>query len=159
VLALISGVAFNWINVQIHEASHYLLLRDRWWNDFYCNVALGSFALQDVQTYRATHGMHHSHLHTRQDPDLEIYSSDVGSCRSVLRGLRDDLLLLSAFRRRREVAQFLAANETPAERVPLHAGAAKALAQLSIVAAFVYWCGAWGLLYYGAFYLYGLIGI
>src|SRR5262245_50892270 len=35
--AILGGVAFNWINVQVHEASHGLLLRRRKWNDVYCN--------------------------------------------------------------------------------------------------------------------------
>ncbi|HEX6241309.1 MAG TPA: hypothetical protein VFZ61_10465, partial [Polyangiales bacterium] len=56
-LALCSGVAFNWINVQIHEASHNLLLPSKRANDLYCNVALGGLGLQEVVTYRATHGM------------------------------------------------------------------------------------------------------
>jgi fatty acid desaturase len=159
VLALLSGIAFNWINVQIHEASHHLLLRDKRRNDFYCNVALGSFALQDVQTYRATHGMHHAHLHTDQDPDLEIYSSEVGSWQSVLRGIRDDLLLISALRRRRQVAEFLRANELKEAKVPLHATTTKVLAQLTVLSAFLYSCGSLGIVYYGAFYLYGLVGI
>src|SRR5438128_1650085 len=65
--AVLSGTAFNWINVQIHEASHGLLLRNRKQNDVYCNTVLGSWALQDVEKYRLTHGMHHAHLHTERD--------------------------------------------------------------------------------------------
>ena len=40
IFAILNGVAFNWINVQVHEASHGLLLRQRKWNDAYCNLAL-----------------------------------------------------------------------------------------------------------------------
>src|SRR5262249_33946151 len=78
-VALLTGVAFNWINVQIHEASHGLLMRDRKWNSIYCNLVLGSWALQDVETYRATHNMHHANLHTPKDPDLFIYTEHLGS--------------------------------------------------------------------------------
>src|SRR5260370_23898507 len=33
ILAVIAGIGFNWINVQIHEASHHLLIRNANWND------------------------------------------------------------------------------------------------------------------------------
>ena len=32
--ALIAGVGFNWLNVQIHEGSHYLLAKSKALNDF-----------------------------------------------------------------------------------------------------------------------------
>jgi fatty acid desaturase len=158
VLALLSGLAFNWINVQIHEASHHLLLPRKVWNDVYCNVVLGSWGLQDVETYRATHGMHHAHLHTERDPDIGIYTTDVGSRPAILRGIANDLLLLTALRRLQQVRQFSTKNNITAG-APLYASLAKATAQAIVLGVFLFFCGSWGVLYYGAFYLYGLLGI
>lgn len=157
--ALLCGIAFNWINVQIHEASHGLLLRDRNWNDIYCNVALGSWGLQDVQTYRATHGMHHAHLHTGRDPDLSIYTLHTGSLRQIFGRAAEDLLLITALRRKRQVASFIAENDVPYEGVPHYATLAKLGAQGIVLGVYVYMCGLWGLLFYGAVYLYGLLGV
>ena len=159
ILALVCGVAFNWINVQIHEASHYSLFANKRLNDVFCDLVLGALALQDVQTYRSTHGMHHSQLHTDRDPDLWTYSSHLGSVRETLVGLGRDLLLLSAFRRRRQVAEFLRLHCRGSRRAPKYSGPAKALAQSCVIALLVGACGAWGLVYYVVIYLYGLLGV
>jgi fatty acid desaturase len=159
VLALLTGVAFNWINVQVHEASHFLLLRSKRSNDVYCNLVLGAFALQDVETYRATHGMHHAHLHTERDPDLWVYTSNVGSVRSVLRGILDDLLLRTILRRKLQVDAFILAAGMKRGSAPRYTAFAKLLAQGLVLAAFIWGCGIWGVAYYLAIYLYGLLAI
>jgi fatty acid desaturase len=159
VLALLSGLAFNWINVQIHEASHHLLLPHKKWNDIYCNVVLGSWGLQDVETYRATHGMHHAHLHTELDPDIGIYTTDLGSKRAISRGVANDLLLLTALQRLQQVKQFSTKNNIATAGAPVYASVAKAAAQAIVLGAFLFFCGLWGFIYYGAFYLYGLLGV
>jgi len=158
-LALASGIAFNWINVQIHEASHYNLFANKAFNDIYCNLVLGAFALQNVQTYRSTHGMHHAHLHTERDPDLWTYSSRLGSVREMVCGIGDDLLLRTVFRRKRQVAAFMKSNQRSQGRAPRYVGPATAMAQFAVVATFVNWCGPWGLAYYALTYVYGLLGV
>lgn len=157
-LAFVSGVAFNWINVQIHEASHHLLLPNKRWNDLFCNLALGCWGMQDVQTYRATHGMHHSYLHTERDPDLWVYTSRVGSLRAVLSGVLEDLSLLTILRRKQQLSAFVS-EERPREAVPLYVRGAKVLAQVLVLSVFVAACGWMGAIYYGAVYAYGLMAV
>jgi len=157
-LAILTGVAFNWINVQIHEASHHFLLTEKKWNDIYCNIVLGAWALQDVETYRASHGMHHRYLHSDRDPDLWIYTTQVGSLRQVLLGIVHDLTLQTVLRRRRQIEAFMATNDLSGQ-VPAYAQVGKVLAQACVVAVFVYSCGLWGLAYYAGVYLYGLLGV
>ena len=97
--ALLSGAAFNWINVQIHEASHYLLLPKRVLNDVYCNLFFGTLGLQNLESYGATHAMHHSFLNTNRDPDLHIYDNSLDFYKALIH----DLFLISAFQRKKEV--------------------------------------------------------
>jgi fatty acid desaturase len=54
----------------MHEASHYRLLANRTWNDRLSNWLLAYPLLVTTQGYRRTHLVHHSHLNTDQDPDL-----------------------------------------------------------------------------------------
>jgi fatty acid desaturase len=157
--ALLSGVAFNWINVQIHEASHGLLITNRRWNDIYCNVVLGSFGLQNVQHYLTTHRMHHAHLHTHKDPDLSLYTEHVGSVRAMLSGFADDILLLSALRRRKSVRAFIAEHKLPHVNAPAYVWTVKLLAQAVVLSIYLHWCGVWGFVLYGACYLYGLLAV
>jgi fatty acid desaturase len=157
--ALLAGVGFNWINVQIHEASHCLLLRNKRWNDLYCNLVFGAIGLQDVQTYRATHRMHHAYLHTQRDPDLWIYTANVGSFRQVARGILDDLCLRTLLRRKQQVAEFIRVTGMSRGRQPRYARFAKLLAQSLLLGVFVWGCGIWGVAYYAAVYVYGLLGV
>lgn len=99
--AVINGVLVNWINVQVHEASHSLLFRSKRINDFYINWLLGNWALHDVMTYRSTHDKHHSHLHMEQDPDREMY---IGHARtSLIHSLLSDLCGWTALKRVKQV--------------------------------------------------------
>jgi fatty acid desaturase len=52
-----------------HEASHYLLHRDRRLNELQ-GVVLGSLILTPLSSYRWVHNMHHTHLGTRRDTEL-----------------------------------------------------------------------------------------
>ena len=70
------GVAFNWINVQVHEACHYLLLKNKKFNDYFANLFYGIFSLRLVDNYRSSHWAHHNKLHdTREDPDYHMYNT------------------------------------------------------------------------------------
>ena len=64
----------NAINVQIHEASHYLLCNEKKLNDNFANWIFGYFIGIDVDTYRSTHLPHHLYLNEENDPDLPLYS-------------------------------------------------------------------------------------
>jgi fatty acid desaturase len=77
--ALLAGVGFNWLNVQIHEGSHYLLAMSKALNDFIANIILGSFGFQSVLEYRESHYLHHGHLNQDQDPDKYFYQSMIAT--------------------------------------------------------------------------------
>jgi len=155
-VVVVTSVAFNWINVQVHEASHCFLLPNKTWNDVYCNTVLGAWALQDVETYRATHGMHHAYLHSERDPDRWVYTERVGSPRQMLRGIADDLFMVTALRRVRQVGKVVRANASPAPRYILFA---KLSAQMFVLGVFLWGCGAWGFIYYLLCYVYGLLAV
>lgn len=82
--ALIAGVGFNWLNVQIHEGSHYLLAKSKAVNDFIANIILGSFGIQSVVEYRESHFLHHGHLNQDQDPDKFFYQSKIVTKRDFI---------------------------------------------------------------------------
>jgi fatty acid desaturase len=52
-----------------HEASHYLLHRDRRLNELQ-GVVIGSLILTPLSAYRWVHNMHHTHLGTPRDTEL-----------------------------------------------------------------------------------------
>ncbi|HZQ51406.1 MAG TPA: fatty acid desaturase family protein [Bryobacteraceae bacterium] len=56
--------------VLLHDASHSLLCRSKFWNeiisDFFCGLPFGL----STQAYRVNHLAHHEHLNTEEDPDL-----------------------------------------------------------------------------------------
>jgi fatty acid desaturase len=52
-----------------HEASHYLLHRDRWLNELQ-GIIIGSLILTPLSAYRWVHNMHHTHLGTDRDTEL-----------------------------------------------------------------------------------------
>jgi fatty acid desaturase len=79
-LATISvGVGFNWLNVQIHEASHYLLHADKAVNDRIADAVYGLLGFQLVEEYRSSHLVHHSSLHQAEDPDRFFYQTQINS--------------------------------------------------------------------------------
>jgi fatty acid desaturase len=82
--AIIAGVGFNWLNVQIHEASHFLLTGNKNINDFIANFILGSFGIQSVLEYRDSHFIHHGHLNEELDPDKYFYQSEISGKRKFL---------------------------------------------------------------------------
>src|SRR5262249_158972 len=94
------GTRHNAFAVQIHEASHNLLLPWRKWNDVFCNVLGGYWTLNDVQAYRAVHLVHHTDLHLSTDPDLELYAIPYGARHSgIAKLILQDLLWITALRR------------------------------------------------------------
>jgi fatty acid desaturase len=77
--SFICGIGFNWLNVQIHEASHFLLFRNQKLNDYFANYFYGSFGLQSVNEYRVSHITHHAHLNEESDPDSFFYQERVNT--------------------------------------------------------------------------------
>ena len=154
--ALLSGAAFNWINVQLHEGSHYLLLPKRGLNDVYCNIFFGTLSLQHIDSYRAIHARHHAYLHSKKDPDLHIYDDYINFQKALI----NDLFLISAFKRHKEVKKFLFDNQLYLRsRKPFYMWVATFIVQLGVIFAFVYFCGLWGIVYFCVFWLYGLLAI
>jgi len=52
----------------MHDATHYRILRNRWWNDvisdLFCAFPIGL----STELYRRQHLLHHQHTNTQQDP-------------------------------------------------------------------------------------------
>ena len=95
----IQGVVYNWINVQVHEASHYLLFKNKKINDKYCDLLLAGLIGYTVKGYRTSHSAHHSKLHSIDDPDLDIYKNDIqkySKYRIIMRDLLGITLLAIA---------------------------------------------------------------
>jgi fatty acid desaturase len=72
-----AGIGFNWLNVQVHEGSHYLLSRNKNLNDIIANFFVGAFGLQSVNEYRKSHYVHHAHLNDALDPDKYFYQEKI----------------------------------------------------------------------------------
>ena len=86
------GVSFNWMNVQTHEACHYLLIKNKKLNDLFSNFFYGILSLRTVNHYRLSHLAHHLRLRDNEnDPDFHLYNTKL----SV--GIFKDLLLLTFF--------------------------------------------------------------
>jgi fatty acid desaturase len=71
--SFLAGIGFNWLNVQVHEGSHFLLARNKNLNDFIATYIVGSFGFQSVKEYRRSHFVHHAHLNEDIDPDKYFY--------------------------------------------------------------------------------------
>lgn len=72
-----AGIGFNWLNVQVHEGSHFLLSRKKNFNDFISNFFVGALGLQSVDEYRKSHYVHHAHLNDVLDPDKYFYQEKI----------------------------------------------------------------------------------
>lgn len=98
-LLLYIGTRINAIGVQIHEASHGFLAKSRSLNDWFCNFAGAYWVLNDVESYRQVHLVHHSDLRESTDPDLELYDLTAAGKNPIRRRLLEDLTGLTALRR------------------------------------------------------------
>lgn len=56
-----------------HEAAHYRLFRNRFWNDAVSNLFLAWPVLISVEWFRKFHWPHHSHLGTEHDGNRPVY--------------------------------------------------------------------------------------
>jgi len=153
-LVFVIGTRFNAVNVQIHEASHFLLFRNKAWNDGFVNVFLAFPALQDVSSYRSSHKLHHRYLHGEEDPDRPIYA-DFGTLGRVAKYALLDVAMMS-------FARMLLNRGGMRHKVNFAPGitAAKLAYQCAILSVFVALHGPLhGVMYYGIFWVYPLLAI
>ncbi len=76
--------------VLAHDAAHFRLLENRFWNDFVGQYLCFSPMASSLIAYRNVHLRHHRYLHTDRDPDLSLsrpYPATAASWRRKL--LRD----------------------------------------------------------------------
>ena len=153
-LMLVNAIIFNWINVQVHEASHKLLFESKKLNDLFCDLVLGAWALHDVGTYRSTHLDHHNKLHSDDDPDKDVYTDFTGSYSRLILGFFSDALSLTAIKR---VLKVFKLNKKVEKK--WHTAFFKLLAQCILLSTLIYFTGVWGFVYYILFQLLPLFCI
>lgn len=121
-----------------HDATHYLLTRQRTANDFLINLAIGVPGLVPVELYRPLHLEHHRHTGSAQDPErLFLYHQQPWqfrplSTQALARQLLGDLLLLNTLRNLR--AYQAAGGAAPPLTRPLVAAAVSWLMLLGVLA-------------------------
>lgn len=99
-LVLYLGTRHNAFAVQIHEASHKLLFVNARVNDAFCNLFGAYWILNDVESYRRVHLIHHTDLHLETDPDLNLYRLPKDGRRYLIaKTLLRDLLWFTALQR------------------------------------------------------------
>lgn len=155
-IMFLTAIMFNWINVQVHEASHKLLFKNKKLNDLYCDIIIGSWALHDVETYRSTHFKHHSKLHTNEDPDKGHYTSYTGSYRKLIIGFFQDLFSITALKR---IYQVLVKSKKIKNNKSYHILLYKLTSQLIIVGILYSFTGINSILYYFLFFIVPLFCI
>jgi fatty acid desaturase len=70
---LLIGTLQHHLLILHHEATHYMLFSNKWWNDF-CGSLIG-FMIGFTMAYRESHLLHHKRLGEKEDPGLENYSN------------------------------------------------------------------------------------
>lgn len=100
-IAIFIATRQNALAVQIHEAAHYHLFKNRKINDKFCNLFASYWILNDVESYRGNHLRHHRFLHSKNDPDKELYSIQKNGDDNKINLLLfiQDILLITAFKR------------------------------------------------------------
>lgn len=68
-LALVASHFMHGMLIGFHEASHGLLRKQRWFNDF-DGILIGVLSFMSFTLYRAAHQTHHMHLATERDEEL-----------------------------------------------------------------------------------------
>ena len=89
----------------MHDAAHYLLVRERRLNDLMSNLSLSFPLLISTSCYRDHHMAHHRHLNTPSDPDY-VDAFSPASRGELLRLLLCDVSGLSTLKSLRSVDQF-----------------------------------------------------
>lgn len=69
---LIVGRCQHALAVLMHDAAHYRLFENRWWNDFVGHWLCARPIASHLVAYRTVHLRHHKYLLTEKDPDLSL---------------------------------------------------------------------------------------
>lgn len=80
---IVVGARQHALLVIAHDASHYRLLPNRWWNDFAGNVLLAWPMFVTVQGFRHFHGDHHRFLQGEGDGNRSLWGTHDGDGRLV----------------------------------------------------------------------------
>jgi fatty acid desaturase len=64
------------LGVMLHDATHYLLYKNRTVNDVVCDLFIAFPLGMSTDLYRATHFRHHRFTNTKDDPDLRYQRED-----------------------------------------------------------------------------------
>jgi fatty acid desaturase len=68
------GFTVAYLQLFLHEASHYNLHRNRATNDLLCNVFVSGIVGLEVKNYRPIHWDHHRHLGTTMDTEITYFN-------------------------------------------------------------------------------------
>ncbi|WP_227270870.1 fatty acid desaturase family protein [Roseobacter weihaiensis] len=66
---IVIGTRQHALAVLMHDASHYIILRNKLVNDVIASCFLSFPILASTTRYRTHHGLHHRHVNTDRDPD------------------------------------------------------------------------------------------
>lgn len=66
---IVIGTRQHALAVLMHDASHYLIVRNKTLNDVIASIFLSFPILTSTSRYRTHHGLHHRHVNTELDPD------------------------------------------------------------------------------------------
>jgi fatty acid desaturase len=94
--ALMVGRCQHALAVIMHDAAHYRLLENRWWNDFVGHWLCARPIASHLYAYRFVHLRHHKYLHTPKDPDLALSEPFPCGRDSFMRKLLRDVSGVSA---------------------------------------------------------------
>lgn len=132
------GSRINAFGVQVHEASHYLLMPWKALNYPFCNIFGGYWILNDVASYWGVHKRHHSHLHDATDPDLDLYLLPNQGRLHIILVLLKDLFWIGSIQR---IFGYLKNRDQESEKKPsnefLFHNIAKVVAQLIVLSLFL----------------------
>jgi fatty acid desaturase len=68
--AVLIGFTIAYLNLFQHEAAHYNIHPDKWWNDLLCNVFVSGIVGTDVRSYRLIHWDHHRYFGGSMDSEI-----------------------------------------------------------------------------------------
>ena len=69
VSVIVIGARLHALGIMAHDGTHFLISRNRFWNDLITELFLAWPVFLSVTAYRAMHLNHHRHLNTEKDPD------------------------------------------------------------------------------------------
>lgn len=93
---LVMGRCQHALAVLMHDAAHYRLFENRWWNEWVGQWLCAQPIASNLHAYRTVHLRHHRYLLTERDPDLSLSLPYPCSRESWRRKLMRDLTGISA---------------------------------------------------------------